>query len=336
MKGFADRIRDLGLKPGLWWTPTVQLHSKLYQDHPDWFLRDMSGGPYRIGGVNGALDLTNPAALGYLDRTLAVILGEWGMDACKMDFWSQGFEDRDGRVQTHNRTAIHTRRLLFETIRKHLPDDGVFMTCVAVGMGNPFIGEFADTYRCTIDIGSGGWSEQRWNSYWALPVLGLEGRKTLLHNPDSVGVNLNCPDNENWLRLTWIWIIMGMQEIGGQLEKLPDNWARAMRKFTDRCDRGHRCICPDERAWRGEPYPEVLYVTYPDDSRTRQLGITQNVALFNWSDEPRIVSVRRDTLGQTDPVQVVDFWTETEETWTDEFVSKRLDGRSAVLFDVLG
>jgi hypothetical protein len=31
-----------------------------------------------------------------------------------------------------------------------------------------------------------------------------------------------------------------------------------MRKLTDRCDRGYRVHCPDDRAFAGVPLPEVL------------------------------------------------------------------------------
>lgn len=335
MRAFTDKLREMGLRPGLWWTPTAQLDSNLFRDHPDWYLRDADGAPYQIGQRKGFLDLTVPEAYDFVDETLSVILGEWGMDATKMDFWSQAFEDRDGRVRAPNMTAAESRRLLFELVRKYLPEDGAFMTCVAVGMGNPFIAEHADTYRNTIDISAGTWDEQIGSCYWALPALSIPGRETFLHNNDSVGVNLNCPDNINFFRLTWGFITMGMQEIGGALEKLPDRYVRAMRKYTDRCERGFRCMCPDEKAWRGEPLPECLYVDYPEHSRTRQDGIRQSVALFNWSDDPGIVSVRRETLGHEGPVKGENFWTEEQETFDEEFIVKRLDGRSALLFDIL-
>jgi hypothetical protein len=335
MRAFTGRIRDLGLKPGLWWTPTAQLYSNLFRDHPDWYLRDATGAPYRIGTRKGFLDLTVPDARDFVDRTLGVILEEWGMEATKMDFWSQAFEDRDARLAAPNATAAETRRILFDLVRKHLPEDGVFMTCVAVGMGNPFIAEHADTYRNTIDIGAGDWYDQIGACYWALPVLSIEGRKTFLHNNDSVGVNLECPENENFFRLTWCFITMGMQEVGGQLEDLPDKYVRAMRKYTDRCERGFRCLCPDEKAYRGEPLPECLYVDYPEGSRTRGEGIRQSVALFNWSDRPKMISVRRAELGHDAPVEAENFWTEEKESFAEEFITRRLGPRSAALFDIL-
>lgn len=335
IRHFSDELRKLGLRPGIWWSPTVRIDSQLYTDHPDWYLRDNAGEPYRIGDYNGFLDFTQPQVRDFVDHALGVLLGEWGMDALKMDFWSQNFEDRDGRIGQAAQTSLACRTILFDLIRKHLPEDGIFMTCVATGMGNPFIGLHADTYRNTIDIGAGFWHEQVLNCIWALPTLSLEGRKSLLLNNDSFGFNLQCPDHENFFRMTWGFITMGMQEIGGRLEELPEHYIRAMRKFTDRCERGFRCLCADEQAFTGSPLPAALYVNYPDASRTRQAGIAQSVALFNWSDEPKIVNVSRAKLGQQGPVRAVNFWTDEEETFADEFLSKRLEGRSALLYDIL-
>ena len=69
---------------------------------------------------------------------------------------------------------MQARTAFFETVRRHLPEDGVFMTCVAVGMGNPFVGRHADTYRNTIDIGIGDWHEQGSVLRWSPSGLSLD------------------------------------------------------------------------------------------------------------------------------------------------------------------
>jgi hypothetical protein len=334
IRHYTDELRKLGLRPGIWWSPTVTVPSQLHTDHPDWFLRNADGSLYLVGGKNAFLDFSHPEALAYLDRTLAVILGEWGMDACKMDFWSQMVEDRHIRLRNPRLTSVQVRTLFFETIRKHLPSDGIFMTCVATGMGNPFIGRHADTYRNTIDVGIGKWDEQVRNCIWALPTLGFEGRKTFLLNNDSVGIMAEYPDNENYFRFTWSFMNMGLIETGGRMETWPEKFVKAMRKLTDRCDRGYRVHCPDDRAFTGVPLPEVLYVDYSADSSTAKAGVRQSLALFNWTDEPQIVSVRRSRLGHTGSVKGENFWTGERETFDGEFISKRLAGRSAVLFDI--
>ncbi len=336
IRGYTDELRKLGLRPGIWWSPTVTIPSRIYDEHPDWFMRRADGSLYLIGEKNAYLDYSNPEALAYLDRTLAVIFGEWGMDSCKMDFWSQNFEDRDIRLQNTRMTAVQARTLFFETIRRHLPKDGIFMTCVATGMGNPFIGQWADTYRNTIDIGVGKWHEQIGNCIWALPTLFIEGSKTFLLNNDSAGIMAEYPDNENQFRLTWSFMNMGMIETGGRMETWPEKWVTAMRKLTDRCDRGYRVRCPDDRALTGVPLPEVLYVDYPKASPTAKAGVRQSVALFNWTDEPRIISVPRARLGHSSPVKAENFWSGEKEDFSGEFILKKLEARSAILFDVMG
>ncbi len=335
IRHFSDELRKLGLRPGIWWSPTARKDSLLFREHPDWFLKTRGGKPYLIGELNGYLDLTHHDARDFIDRTLSVVLRDWGMDALKMDFWSQMFEDRDGLLRNSQMSGVQTRKILFDIIRKYLPKDGIFMTCVATGMGNPFIGTHADTYRNTIDIGAGGWDEQINNCIWALPTVTIEGRKTFLLNNDSFGFNLGCPDNENFFRMTWGFITMGMQETGGRFEELPEKYVRAMRKFTDRCDRGYKCFCPDERAFTGEPLPEVLFVNYPSGSPTRQKGIVQSFAFFNWTDEPKIVSVRKEKLGHKSGIVIEDFWTGKKYKENEEFIHRRLAPRSALLYDVI-
>ena len=334
MRAFSDAVRALGLRPGIWWTPMANMDSALFREHPGWFLQDRRGGPYRIGNC-GYLDLTMPEPQAFVDRVLKTVLADWGMDAIKLDFWSQSVESRQAVVRAPGTTGLDARRFLFDRIRAHLPPDGVFLTCVAVGMGNPFGGLWADAYRNSIDIGVGAWHEQVENCCWTLPMLGLEGRKSFLFNGDSAGINPDCPENENMFRLTWCFVTMGMQEVGGRLEALLEPYRGALRKFTDRCDRGHRCRCPDERAFTGEPFPRVLVVDYPDGSPTRAAGIRQSVALFNWSDEPAVVAVSRARLGRAEPARAVDFWSGAAETFSGPFLLKELPARSARLFDIL-
>lgn len=334
MRGFSDAIRALGLRPGLWWTPTVELPCALYDDHPDWFLRRRDGSLYLIGADRAYLDYSHPEALAFLDRTLAVILGQWGMDACKIDFWSQNFETRDAVLQNPAWTGLVARRHFLETVRRHLPPDGVVMSCIAMGMGNPFLGELVDTYRCSMDITDGLWHEQVDNARWTLATLGFGGRRSSLLNMDSVGINPELPESLNFFRLTWCFITMGLIETGGRLETLSPRYLQAMRKITDRCERGFPCRCADAKAYTGLPLPEALYVSFPPGSRTHALGIRQYVAFFNWGDAPALVSIHRPALGQPATVAAEDFWSGEEEVWSGPFHGVELPPRSARLFEV--
>ncbi len=334
IRGFTDKLRALGLKPGIWWSPTAHVDSKLYEEHPEWFLRRKDGGVFIIGKKNVFLDYTHPEALDYLDRTLAVILGEWGVDACKMDFWSQSFECREARLHDPTQTVVQVRTRFFETIRKHLPDDGVFMTCVAVGMGNPFIGQHADTYRNTIDIGVGAWAEQHYNCAWALPTLLRAGSKTFLLNNDSVGANLDATENENFFRFTWSFMHQGMLETGGRMEQWPEIYVEAMRRCTANADRGHAVRCVDLQAFTGKPLPQVLIVDYPECSATAKRGVRAHVALFNWDDETQAIGASNEQLGFDGETAVRDFWTDEKKTFGADGIYEVLPGRTARLYEI--
>ncbi|MBC2602676.1 alpha-galactosidase [Puniceicoccus vermicola] len=335
IRGFTDKLRNLGLRPGLWWTPMIQLPCRLHDDHPEWFLRKANGKLFLIGEKLAYLDYSHPEALAFLDRTLAHIQGEWGIDAVKIDFWSQNFETNQARLQNSDCSGIDLRRKFFETVRKHLPKDGVVMSCIAMGMGNPFLSEFVDTYRCSMDIHEGYWEDQVNNCNWMLPILGFGGRRTgILLNTDSIGFNPKIPENETNFRLTWAYITMGLIETGGRLEDLSPEDLSALRKLLRRCDRGYPTRCPDLRAYSGDPHPESLYVTFPPGSPTAQSGIRQSIAFFNWHDHPRAISIDLRAIGQNEPVIAKDFWNGATETWNPNFITVKLDPHCARLFDI--
>jgi alpha-galactosidase len=99
--GFGDlpalvrRIRDTGRRAGIWIAPwLVGRSSKVFSDHPDWVVTDpVSDEPVYAGSVVrdacSALDLTHPAAAGYLVDVLRTMRG-WGIDYFKIDFCYAG------------------------------------------------------------------------------------------------------------------------------------------------------------------------------------------------------------------------------------------------------
>ena len=87
----ARRIRQEGMRPGLWMAPFVaSASSQLARDHPDWILRDPSGRPTRMGLVGNvfpwALDPSHPGVLTHLEGLVETAVQEWGFDVLKLDF----------------------------------------------------------------------------------------------------------------------------------------------------------------------------------------------------------------------------------------------------------
>jgi hypothetical protein len=331
MKAMADRIRETGLTPAIWWTPSVGLHTELAQEHPEWLAKDASGNVYRIGD-SGYLDYSLAPVQAYFHKVFAILFKQWGYEAMKMDFWCQSVESENIRYATG--TGIQWRDWLLSTIRSYLPSDGFLMTCVAVAMGNPFLGKAASTYRCSIDVGAFAWHEHVTGSLWNLPLLSIPGKRTCLLNVDGLGWNARLSDDENLHRLTYGFITMGSLEVDGRLEEVaPDKIALLNRLLAD-MDRGHPVRCPDEDAFAGKPLPKCLIVDYPAESLTGRRGIAKHIALFNWTDQPQYTGYAASQLGVSGTVEARNYWTDETVRFVDGSLCELLHPRSARLYEI--
>ncbi len=90
MKVIADKIHDSGMIAGLWLAPFAGVpSSELFKNHPDWFIKDKKGKPYKTGHNWGgfySLDIYNQGARAYIKQCFDVVLNEWGYDLVKLDF----------------------------------------------------------------------------------------------------------------------------------------------------------------------------------------------------------------------------------------------------------
>ena len=96
MKWLADKIRSLGLKPGIWLAPyVISEPAELYQKHPEWMLREPDGRLKQVMSGAGnikrfALDITHPGAAQWLYQLFDTVANQWGYELIKIDFvdWS--------------------------------------------------------------------------------------------------------------------------------------------------------------------------------------------------------------------------------------------------------
>ena len=89
MKAAVDAIHEKGFRAGLWLAPFVACKSsKLYEEHPGWFLLH-EGKPWFCGinwGGFYSLDMDHPGVRDYLTRVFRRVFDEWGADLVKLDF----------------------------------------------------------------------------------------------------------------------------------------------------------------------------------------------------------------------------------------------------------
>lgn len=331
LKVMADRIRETGLTPAIWWTPSVSLHSLLAKEHPEWLAKDGTGNVYRIGN-SGYFDYSLAPVQAYLHKVWTILFKDWGYEAMKMDFWAQSVESETIRFATGS--PVEWRNWLLGAIRSYLPKDGFLMTCVACAMGNPFLGNGASTYRCSIDVSNADWREHVTSCVWNQPMLSIPGNKTLLLNIDGLGWNAKIPDNENLHRLTYGFITMGSLEVDGRLEELAADKVALLNRLIEHMDRGHVVRSPDDDAYVGRPLPKALYVDYPAGSLTAKRGIAKHIALFNWTDKPQYTGYTAAEFGLGSTVTARDFWTDETVTFKDGNVFALLAPRSARLYEI--
>lgn len=90
MKKIAEDIHSHNMIAGLWLAPFAGTRkSKLFSNHPEWFIKDENGRPYNTGHNWGgfySLDIYNKDARKYIMNVFDTVLNDWGYDLVKLDF----------------------------------------------------------------------------------------------------------------------------------------------------------------------------------------------------------------------------------------------------------
>ncbi|MDR9825672.1 alpha-galactosidase [Vibrio sp. FNV 38] len=99
VKSLVQDIKAQGKRPALWLAPFIaQRESKLFQQHPDWFVRHEDGSHLKAEDITYGgwrctpwyiLDASNPEVLEHLTQVLKTMREEWGVELFKLDanYW---------------------------------------------------------------------------------------------------------------------------------------------------------------------------------------------------------------------------------------------------------
>lgn len=89
LKPVFDYIKSLGMKPGLWISiSSATESSKVFQDHPEWFVLDKNGNHTSLHGTNDTKRMTACMATGWYDYIKEKMLKlslEYGLEYVKLD-----------------------------------------------------------------------------------------------------------------------------------------------------------------------------------------------------------------------------------------------------------
>ena len=160
----ARRIKDLGFAAGIWTMPLLAAtSSRLFAEHPDWFVRDRHGKPMTLVGWSpepdhlwATLDFSRPEVCAHIAHVFRT-LREWGFTYFKLDGW---FTATNGVRSRPGATATEDVRTCLRIIREAVGPESVVLGC-----GTPFLPSLGliDHTRVSSDTG------KTWRA-WGLPT----------------------------------------------------------------------------------------------------------------------------------------------------------------------
>lgn len=185
------RINAAGMRAGIWTMPLLaSTASRVYREHPDWFVKKENGEVLEIHGWSPppdhlwvCLDATQEAVREHLAKVFKTFRS-WGFSYFKMD--GLGFGLPQGVRQDRNATAVSAFRQALGAIREAVPDATLLGCCP------PFLACLGLVDNCRVSPDTG--------RYWYAPSLPLncEGGPT-----PGIASALHSTVSNFWMYDTW-------------------------------------------------------------------------------------------------------------------------------------
>jgi len=312
VQGVLKQIRARGFEPAIWVAPFVaEEQSHIFQQHPDWFVKDAAGKPLRsdrvtFGGWRRGpwyvVDGTHPKAQAHLEKVFHTMRHDWGCTYFKLDanFWGSihggSFHDRRAtRIEAYRRGMAAVLRGA---------DDGFILGCNHPLW--PSLGLIHGS-RSSNDI-KRSWDRIKTTARQNLSRNWQNG--TLWWNdPDAICLTGELPAAEFQFHATAIYASGGMVLSGDDLTKMPPDRLAMLRKLLP---------------------PTGVAAQFTDESLNTgfvKLPRAWMACVFNWEDKPQTFN-----LDLPRRAKVTDFWDGASLGVQSETVSiKELSPHSAKL-----
>jgi len=331
VRGMLRDIRQRGFEPALWVAPFIASEqSRLFREHPDWFVKDDDGAPLRSDrvGFGGwrlgpwyALDGTHPAAQHWLEELFRTLRRDWGCTYFKLDATYWGTLPKGHRYDPQA-TRIEAYRRGMEAIRRGAGD------ALIMGCNHPIWPSLGLVHasRSSLDI------ERSWASFTSIGrenlLRGWQNGRLWWNDPDCVVLHDGgsrdimdaggrptttgkVPDAEYQFHATLIYATGGMVLSGDDLTQITSRRTQMLKKLVPAT--GHCARFADEDFTTG----------------ITSLPGRDMISLFNWGDAPvtRVVRLPRKS-------RLTDYWTgESLGVFNGEYRLDQLPGRSARLIE---
>jgi len=313
VQGVLKQIRERGFEPAIWVAPFVaEEKSQVFQQHPDWFVKDSDGKPLRsdrvtFGGWRHGpwyvLDGTHPEVQRHFEKLFRTMKREWGCTYFKLDanFWGA---IHGGRFHDPRATRIEAYRSGMKAILRGVEDSFV------LGCNHPIWPSLGLIHgsRSSNDI------KRTWERIETAARQNLsrnwQNGRLWWNDSDAIVLTGDLPDNEFQFHATAIYASGGMLLSGDDLTKISEGKLAMLRKLQP---------------------PSGVAARFEDNSfRVGRipLGRREVVSILNWGTAPQDVTIRLKRRSR-----IADFWTDAAlGTHSGTFEIKDMPPRSGRLF----
>lgn len=312
VQGVLKEIRARGFEPAIWVAPFVaEEKSHVFQQHPDWFVKDSDGAPLRsdrvtFGGWRRGpwyvLDGTHPEVQQHFERFFHTMKREWGCTYFKLDanFWGA---IHGGHFHDQRATRIEAYRSGMRAILRGAENSFI------LGCNHPIWPSLGLIHgsRSSNDI-KRTWERIETTARQNLSRNWQNGR-LWWNDSDAIVLTGDLPDNEFQFHATAIYASGGMLLSGDDLTKISAEKLAMLRKLQP---------------------PTGVAARFDDDSfrvGRVQLRERELVAVLNWNDTPQDVSIHLKRR-----CRITDFWSEVAlGIHSETFEIKNMPARSGRL-----
>ncbi len=289
--GIRDVLKDIrtaNREPAIWVAPFVaEENSKVFKEHPEWFIKDDAGKPLRSDTVTFggwrlgpwyALDGTHPGAQQHLESVFRTMRNEWGCSYFKLDanFWGAM---HGGRFHDPKATRVEAYRRGMAAVLRGAGDGFI------LGCNHPLWPSLGLIHGSR----SSGDISRSWNTFQHTARENFhrnwQNGSLWWNDPDCALLTGKLPENEYQFHASVMFASGGMLLSGDNLTMLPPERLEMLRKLLP---------------------PTGKAAKFRDDSL--EIGVIEDkgalhVCFFNWGESSRTLSY---PLAQ--PMRARDFW----------------------------
>lgn len=313
VQGVLKQIRQRGFQPAIWVAPFIaEEKSHLFQQRPDWFVKDDEGKPLQsdrvtFGGWRHGpwyvLDGTHPEVQQHFEKLFLTMRREWGCTYFKLDanFWGA---IHGGHFHDSGATRIEAYRRGMRAILRGAGDSFV------LGCNHPIWASLGLIHgsRSSNDI------KRTWERVATTARQNLQrnwqNARLWWNDPDAVVLTGDLPEDEFRFHATAIYATGGMILSGDDLTKISPERLTMLRKLQP---------------------PTGVAARFADDSflvGSIRFPDREVFCLFNWENFPQNISFHLPR-----PVNLTDFWSgENLGRHVGEFSVAQMAPHSARLF----